>query len=1154
MTEVVLRVFEREHEGRISWTPLGLPGYRFVISAPTRQKAMSQLEDALRVRAQHQDPTEWAREPLPATLDLQPARLELSLRGPDGLEKAEGLFPIVIEQRWTGVVRARIAYHPWAPEAWILVPDVASMEPALRRRLSIHLAAYGAEGVATFKCVGKERLRTVTVEAPRRRLLEALRAAARTPGRAAPLVRTRAPLFELPRLGVDLSRSVSLGTLPLGAARPALDAGLAALLGADRARSVALVGPDGSGRTTLIHRGVRALMETDGFFLHRSWDQARRVFALSARRVLAGMSTFGAWEERLLRIVTEARDHRIVLFFEDAALLGAIGRSRESDRAFAAVLEGPALRGEISILARLTEDGLARLADEAPRLAEAFAVLPVPPADRPEAIRLALDRIRRAEREHPVEIAVACAPAVVDRSSSLFSGLAQPGKSMLVLERLVRSAGRAAASDAPERIEPDAVTRVIAERTGIPRVLLESDQALDPDALTARFSSAIVGQPDAARAVVDLITRIKAGLTAPRRPFATYLFTGPTGTGKTETAKWIARELYGAGGAAAEGRLVRIDMGELSGPDAVARLAGDRFSPEGLLTSRVRAQPFCVVLLDEIEKAHPSALHLLLGVLDEGRLTDANGVTADFTNAVIVMTSNLGARTTPRVGFGDPRTEEVLLEVARAVREFFPPELFNRIDRIVPFRPLDREMARRIVVHELARLFARKGLTERRIAIRATDGVTSLAIAEAFEADLGARSVKKWIEREIGGRLAELVSTGGSAEQRAVYLHVPESTDGPRIALHAETSRARARLEASRLLDANETRSVRELLSLARDAVRTVLADDSEARVADARSTLLRQRRGEAWIAELAQAALDELRARTASLFTDAVEDRREQYEEVEDRRGHEVRVLARLWGGRSQGISLQQRVRTGPSRADAWTVPSLREVIARAVFLRRALRRLAEPGLHSATLAITRLGERGTAVTRMTQLASAIGAAADRVEWIAVESDGRQRRPTTLDELDLLGRGAAPIDRILLRVEGLAVVSTLEGETGTHMLAWPDAPPELIAVQVRAGGVDDEGPEDALRFYRDARVAFERALDRGVAPLPSNPDAILPRVRRMSCIESARTGRTFEVDDDVLGESASIHAPTLRAALVPFFEARATILDAPREGGGEAA
>ena len=157
-----------------------------------------------------------------------------------------------------------------------------------------------------------------------------------------------------------------------------------------------------------------------------------------------------------------------------------------------------------------------------------------------------------------------------------------------------------------------------------------------------------MGQPEAVARATDIVMKVRAGLTDPARPLAVELFTGPTGTGKTELALTLAEYLYGD-----PRRLVRLDMSELSGPEAVARLIGDRWNPRGLLTERIREQPFSLVLLDEIEKAHPAVLALLLQLFDEGRLTDAAGDTASFAGAVIVMTSNLGARPQAPIGFGD---------------------------------------------------------------------------------------------------------------------------------------------------------------------------------------------------------------------------------------------------------------------------------------------------------------------------------------------------------------------------------------------------------------------------------------------------------------------------------------------------------------------
>ncbi len=284
--------------------------------------------------------------------------------------------------------------------------------------------------------------------------------------------------------------------------------------------------------------------------------------------------------------------------------------------------------------------------------------------------------------------------------------------------------------------------------------------------------------------MAEIVAVIKAGLADQRRPVGVLFFAGPTGVGKTELSKALAEVVFGA-----RDRMVRLDMGEYAGGDALSRLIGDGATP-GALTAAVRRQPFCVVLLDEIEKAHPVVFDALLGVLGEGRLTDAAGRFTDFRNAILIMTSNLGADTLrTRVGFSQgsgAREAEAVRQHYRAEAErFFRPELFNRIDDFIVFAPLGADVLRSIVTREVEKVSAREGVRRHNVELHVDERALDVLADHGFDPRYGARPLKRTLEREL-------------ALPIATHLAARAEHGNARIDVTAEGSTSRSRPPRSR--------------------------------------------------------------------------------------------------------------------------------------------------------------------------------------------------------------------------------------------------------------------------------------------------------------------------------------------------------------------
>jgi ATP-dependent Clp protease ATP-binding subunit ClpA len=301
----------------------------------------------------------------------------------------------------------------------------------------------------------------------------------------------------------------------------------------------------------------------------------------------------------------------------------------------------------------------------------------------------------------------------------------------------------------------DSLARVIEIWTGVPAGTINANEFEQLNALDIRLKNRIKGQDEAVNAVVRAIKRNRAGVSYKRKP-ASFIFAGPTGVGKTELVKVLATDLFSTPDA-----LIRLDMSEFMEKHSVSRMIGSPpgyvgYDDAGQLTEKIRRKPYSVVLFDEIEKAHPDVLNILLQILDDGKVTDSHGKEVDFSNSIIVMTTNAGSNTsTGTAGFGVSEKTATENRTERALSEFLRPEFLNRVDEIITFRHLDKEDFRRIAENMISDL--RTALAEKGIGVVCTDAALAMIADKSFSVKYGARNMRRFISRNIEDIAAEKI-------------------------------------------------------------------------------------------------------------------------------------------------------------------------------------------------------------------------------------------------------------------------------------------------------------------------------------------------------------------------------------------------------------
>lgn len=552
-----------------------------------------------------------------------------------------------------------------------------------------------------------------------------------------------------------------------------LDPELGALVRAMGAgRSVVVVGPHGVGKTALVRELVRSRAgEVQANLVVRETTAPQLLMRLLD-------AEDNGWQDALARLCNELAVARDWLYVGRIAELFEVGRYEGNSISIGEYLAPSVQRGDVRLLGEGTPEELARLDARYPGLLDGLVRLPFPePTARLE------DIVTRWGAARGRALGVSFRPDAVreilrlQRRFAPYSGF--PGRSIRFLEGLATDATAGASDGEPVgasgrdhtvELGRDAVLDRYCAESGLPRALVDPRTPLSYPAIRAHFDARIFGQPEAVTAVCDALATVTADVARAGKPLVSMLLVGPTGVGKTEMARALAAFLFGDAR-----RMIRFDMSEYASPAAVLRLV-EGAEGDGQLTGAVRRQPFAVVLLDELEKAHPAVLDLLLQVLGEGRLTDGSGVAADFCSTVILMTSNVGSAEAKRgaTGFDRGAAPARLAAFQDAVRGWLRPELLNRIDRVLAFAPLTPEAVERVLTRELAAFAQRPGLRGRSFTVT-SDARARLATA-GFHPAWGARQLLRAVHDQLAAPTATALDAWKDPMPADVRIG-----DGPRV-------------------------------------------------------------------------------------------------------------------------------------------------------------------------------------------------------------------------------------------------------------------------------------------------------------------------------------------------------------------------------------